>query len=411
MPTMTETEDRLRHTLNVVASSVHDSDETALDIDGAAVPMAMPTAIRRKGRSGRRSPSQVFAAGFVAVLLFGAISLLSGGTESVGELDRAVDPTASSEVTSPTDEISASTTTPALEQTAVAEFWALTLAGWVDIVSQRDHFGPDVPEPEARVTESGATEDPFGAGGSMMATVVTAAGQLTIAVDYVGRGEAIDESALQAEVADLTAEGTAEHIDTIWHSRDTETALRGEGERAEFLLTEHGSGSTQVTVLTALGRLVVEVDATDPAVLFDTNQLMGIATRMSGTSLDLTWNPDHPLSVEVVPLPEPAADDWLVLDDDLWVAWVAEDEDDRLWVKSDVQDPISAPSTDTRSIHAFAGSQFVVIVVGDPVPEVIIVTWDDGSRESVEPTWNTDLDMGFARFDIGGRELVSVEGP
>ncbi len=410
MPTITETEDRLRNTLHAVASSVHDSDETALDIAVVTVPMATSPAHSRNGRFRRRSPSFVFAASFLVVLLFGSTGILMSGLEPAGDSDRSTDSAIASTVP-PTEVTSPSTTTPPTEQTATSEFWALTLAGIADTVSQQDHFGPDVPEPQALVTESWKTGDPFGTGGSIVATVVTADGQLTIAAEYVGRGEAIDESTLKAEVADLTAKGTAQHIDTIWHSPDTKTALRGEGDRAEFLLTEHASGSTQVTVLTALGRLVVELHATDPAALFDTNQLMGIATRMSGTSLDLTWNPDHPLSVEVEPLPEPAADDWLALDDDLWVAWVAEGEDERLWVKTDIQGPLSANSTDTRSIHAFAGSQFVVIVVGDPMRDFITVTWDDRSTESVKPTWNTDLDMGFARFDIGGRTLVSVDGP
>lgn len=406
MPTMTETEDRLRNTLNVVASSVHDSDEMALDIDGVAVPMATPSAGRGSGRSRRHRPSFVFAASFLVVLLLGSIGFLMSGLEPTGELDRVADSAIASTAPSSPDESTSISNTLSAEESATAEFWALTLAGLVDSVNTWDEFGPDTPEPEAIVVESHETGDPFGGGGSLLASVVTEDDQMTIRAEYVGRREPIDESGLQVEIAELTSGETVEHVTTIWHAPDEES----ESVQAEYFLTEVEPGSTRVTVLTALGRLTVDVETTDPTLSYTVDQHIAIATGMSGTSLDLTWNPDHPLSVEVVPLPEPAADDWLALDGDLWVAWVAEGEDERLWVKTDIQGPSSANSTDTRSIHAFAGSQFVVIVVGEPVPDFITVTWDDRSADSVKPTWNTDLDMGFARFDIGGRELVSVDG-
>jgi hypothetical protein len=205
-------------------------------------------------------------------------------------------------------------------------------------------------------------------------------------------------------------------VDTIWHSPDTEPESTdpepwGEDVRAEYFITELAPGSTRVAVLTVWGRLVVEVDATDPSLLFTRDQQMGIAIGMNGTSLDLTWNPDHPLSTMVEPLPEPTDDAWIALDNDLWVASVDEGEGDRLWVKTDIQDPTSANSSDTRSLFAYAGSDFVVIVVGEPVPDAVTVTWDDGSTETVEPNWNTDLDMGFARFDNRAAQVVSVDGP
>jgi len=49
--------------------------------------------------------------------------------------------------------------------------------------------------------------------------------------------------------------------------------------------------------------------------------------------------------------------------------------------------------------------------VGQPAPDAITVSWDDGSTESAEPTWKDDLDMGFARFDDKPAQLVSVDGP
>jgi len=417
MPTMTETEDRLRNTLHAVASSVHHSEEMTDEVARTASPAVIPPDNRREGRSRRRSPFLVFAASFLAVLLVGAVSVLTGGTRPGSDLDPPIEPNASTDpapvttVPSPADESSPSTSTRPGEPSATAEFWAQTLAGWVDIVSRADTFGPDEPEPEARVTESRETGDPFGDGGSMVATVVSADGQLTVRAEYLGRDETIDEIDLETEIAELTADGTAQHVDTIWHTPDVDSEATDERVQAEYFLTEVKSGLARMTVLTVRGRLVVEVDTTDPALLFDKNQLMGIATGMNGTSLDLTWDPDHPLSTSVESLPEPTADDWVALDSDLWVASVQEGESDRLWVKTDTQDPTSANSTDTRSLYAYAGSDFVVIVVGEPVPEAITVTWDDGSTESVEPIWNTDLGMGFARFDNKAAQVVSVDGP
>lgn len=79
MPTMTETEDRLRDTLTAVASSVRDSDQATLDSAGPALPMATPPPPRRAG-AARRRPLLVFAASFIGVLLVGAVSVLTGGT-------------------------------------------------------------------------------------------------------------------------------------------------------------------------------------------------------------------------------------------------------------------------------------------------------------------------------------------
>jgi hypothetical protein len=86
MPTLTETEDRLRHTLHEVASSVHDADETTRHAARADVRIATPPTPSRVGRSRRRSPLLVFAASFLAVLAFGAIGILLGDTESNGDL-------------------------------------------------------------------------------------------------------------------------------------------------------------------------------------------------------------------------------------------------------------------------------------------------------------------------------------
>jgi hypothetical protein len=138
---------------------------------------------------------------------------------------------------------------------------------------------------------------------------------------------------------------------------------------------------------------------------------MGIAVGMNAISLDLTWNPDHPLSTESDPLPQPTAEDWYALDDDLWVASVDEGDYDRLWFKSDIQDPTPAPATDIRAAYVQTRSHFVVIIIGEPLPEAVTVNWDDGGTETAEPTWNTDLAVGFARFEDRDARVLSVDGP
>jgi len=82
MPTLTETEDRLRRALEAVASSV---DEPGQPCDQAAAASARSaTQLAPGGLSGlrRRSPLLVFAASFLAVLAVGAISVLTMQTES-----------------------------------------------------------------------------------------------------------------------------------------------------------------------------------------------------------------------------------------------------------------------------------------------------------------------------------------
>lgn len=417
MPTVTETEDRLRHTLHAVASSVPESEEATQDVAAVGSPFVTSPAPGRVSGYQRRSPLLVFAASFLAVLLVGAISTLTSGTGPGRDLDRTVEPGSATDpvpvttVAQPADQSSLDSTVPPVELSATAEFWADTLAGRVGTVSQWGTFGPDEPEAHAGVVDVRETGNPFGSDGSIVATVLSADGQLTVRAEYQGRGERIGETALQADIAELTADVTAKHVTTYWYAPDADSESGEEELRAEFFLTELEPGLARMTVLSARGRLVVDVDAADSSLLLDVDQQMGIASGMMGTSLDLTWNPDHALSTEVETLPEPAADAWIALDDDLWVASVDEGDADRLWVKTDIQSPASAPSTDTRSIFAHAGSDFVVIVVGEPVPDEITVNWDDGSTESVEPAWNTDLNMGFARFDNKAAALVSVDGP
>jgi hypothetical protein len=101
MPTMTETEQRLRDTLTAVASSVRDSDDAARRFAGASLPMAIAPACSRAG-GARRRPLLVFAASFLGVLLVGAVSLftnVAGNSDTAGvssQLDETpVDPVVS----------------------------------------------------------------------------------------------------------------------------------------------------------------------------------------------------------------------------------------------------------------------------------------------------------------------------
>jgi len=82
MPTLTETEDRLRRALEAVASSVNDSGQPSDQAAAASEPSA--TQLAPGGLSGlrRRSPLLVFVASFLAVLAVGAISVLTMQTES-----------------------------------------------------------------------------------------------------------------------------------------------------------------------------------------------------------------------------------------------------------------------------------------------------------------------------------------
>lgn len=101
MPTMTETEQRLRDTLIAVASSVRHSDEAAPDFAGASLPVATDRARSLAGGT-RRRPILVFAVSFLGVLLVGAVSVLTnvaGNSDMAGvssQLDGApVDPVVS----------------------------------------------------------------------------------------------------------------------------------------------------------------------------------------------------------------------------------------------------------------------------------------------------------------------------
>lgn len=95
MPTLTETEDRLRRTFHEVASSVHDVDETTRHAVRRDVPAATSPARSRIGGSRGRSPLLVFAASFLAVLAVGALGVLMRGTDPNGDLGGSAAPTSS----------------------------------------------------------------------------------------------------------------------------------------------------------------------------------------------------------------------------------------------------------------------------------------------------------------------------
>ena len=85
MPTLTETETRLRRTLGMVAQSVQDSDEAAL-AQVHSMASVEPPLRRSDPPVGRRNRVLVFAVSFVAVLAVGAFSMWILGTASDGDL-------------------------------------------------------------------------------------------------------------------------------------------------------------------------------------------------------------------------------------------------------------------------------------------------------------------------------------
>lgn len=343
---------------------------------------------QHRGLSG---PMLAVASGLVIVALFTIPAMLAGvgGQSSGGAAGDSASPVVTVEPTA---------------ETAAAESWAETLVWWVDTIFPGDSA--------ARVTEYGETGDPMAGSGSLAATVTSADGQRTFAVEYQGYltgGER--DAALQEEISEMRSREDTRHMGTGTFSSDEESAVSGDGVEAEYFLTELQPQSALVTVLTGPGRLVVQVEVTDPSLLPDEDQLMAIATGMFGTAHDLRTEEGESLSADAEPQLAPTADQWASLDTDVWVASVQEGEQARLWVETDTQEATPAPSTDTRTLHAYAGSDLVIIIVGHPIPDVVTVEWDDGTIETIAPEWNEDLDMGIARFQARDAELVSVEGP
>ena len=85
MPTLTETEARLRRTLGVVALSVRDSDEAKLPHSSSMASVKIRPLRRSDPTVGRRNRVLVFAVSFVAVLGVGAFSMWIIGTASDGD--------------------------------------------------------------------------------------------------------------------------------------------------------------------------------------------------------------------------------------------------------------------------------------------------------------------------------------
>jgi hypothetical protein len=342
---------------------------------------------QRRGLSG---PVLAVASGLVIVALFAVPAMLAGvGGQPPGGAGDSASPVVTSTPTA---------------KTAAAERWAETLVWWVDTIFPGDS--------KAQVTEYGETADLRAVNGSLEATVASADGQRIFAVEYQGYASGGDRDAvLQEEIAEMLAREDTRHIGTGTFSSDEESAVAGNGVEAEYFLTQSQPQSVLVTVLTAPGRLVVQVEVTDPSLLPDEDQLNAIATGMFGSAHDLRSEADESTSTGAEPQLGPTAEEWTLLDNNVWVASVQEGEQARLWVRTDTQQATPAPSTNTRTFHAYTGSDLVIIIVGHPIPDVVTVEWDDGTKEAVAPDWNQELDMGIARFEARDADLVSVEGP
>lgn len=80
MPTLAETEDRLRRTFDAVASSVHDFEEPQSNATSIVSEPARQVPLRIR-QHRRRNPVWVFAVSFLAVLAVGVFSMLTMGVE------------------------------------------------------------------------------------------------------------------------------------------------------------------------------------------------------------------------------------------------------------------------------------------------------------------------------------------
>lgn len=382
-------------------------EEAARDVRQAMAGVAARSAGQVKARRQRQNVvaaltvTVVVAAGFLAV-------------ERAINAGSMADPVPPPVAAAPADDTTPNTVevTPAPEKTEVARYWAAVLANWVDAVGRMNTFGPYERELGASPADFSETGDARTAEGALAATVISADAALTVTAEFHKRAEDQDgRAAMEAEVSELMADDATRHVDTIGHGHNLDSELTGEVELAEYFLTEPDRGSALMTVVFSRGRLEVKVDATDPSQLLTQDQIVGIATGMTGTAHSLIWDPDHSLTFTVWEPPEPTDDQWVPLDDDVSIAWVDEGGNDRLWVRTDIQEPTPAVSSDTRSMNAYAGDEFVVIVLGPPIPDFVTVIWDDGSSESSQLDWDTELDIGLARFQARDAALVSVEGP
>ncbi len=87
MPTLIDTEDRLRNTLSRVASSVHENDGEPHTGGTLAESAIVPSSDLSSRGPRRRHPARVFAAAFVSVLAVGVIAVLSTGLPSDPTVD------------------------------------------------------------------------------------------------------------------------------------------------------------------------------------------------------------------------------------------------------------------------------------------------------------------------------------
>ena len=93
----------------------------------------------------------------------------------------------------------------------------------------------------------------------------------------------------------------------------------------------------------------------------------------------------------------PADSDWTALTSGVSFAWVAEtDTDTRLWVRSNVADPIPAPSTDTLTMFVPVNADTTAMLINAAYehPDSVEAVLSDGTVVSLAVSWdNPDIGM------------------
>lgn len=105
---------------------------------------------------------------------------------------------------------------------------------------------------------------------------------------------------------------------------------------------------------------------------------------------------DEPIMADE--LSEPADSDWTALTSGVSIAWVAEtDTDKRLWVRSNIADPMPAPSTDTLSIFVPVNANMTALLINAAYehPDSVEAVLSDGTVVSLAVSWD-DPDIGVA---------------
>lgn len=192
------------------------------------------------------------------------------------------------------------------------------------------------------------------------------------------------------------------HDDEEWFRQIADSTLAGRTV---------GDGADRAILGTEAGVIVIESSGVSAGTAPDARSLDALANQMAFTAYQL-MGLTPPQTQEQLEPTAPAEEDWIQIAPDIWIAFVPEDDafgdQLRLWLKSDLVPPVSAPSTDTRSITLRAGSDEVVLVFGSPRSSGLTMVWQDGESKTVDLVWNHDVGVGIARTPYRDSGLVDV---